>query len=104
LAHKKTPYQSWLAEGAAVFAVGGRWALVLFLAALPPTGLVALGWRGRLEHARQEARAFARFLLDRDAFRRLRLRRETLATELAELSRLAPEGPGPGETGGSRAK
>ena len=95
---------AWLAEAAVVFAAGGRWALILFLTALLPTGLVALGWRGRLEHARQEARAFARFLLDRDAFRRLRLRRETLAAELGELSRLAPEGPDPVETGGSRAK
>jgi hypothetical protein len=82
---------AWLAEAYAVFAVGGGLALVIFLAALLPTGFFALAWRGRLEHVKQEACAFARFLRDRDLPRRLRQRRQALATELQALVRLAPE-------------
>ena len=82
---------AWLAEAYAVFAVGGRLALVIFLAALLPTGFFALAWRVRLEHVKQEARAFARFLRDRDLPLRLRQRRQALATELVALVRLAPE-------------
>jgi hypothetical protein len=66
-------------------------AAVIFLAALLPTGFFALAWRGRLDHVKQEARAFARFLRDRDLPRRLRQRRQALATELAALVRLAPD-------------
>jgi glycerol-3-phosphate O-acyltransferase/dihydroxyacetone phosphate acyltransferase len=63
---------AWSAEAYAVFAVGGGLALVIFLTALLPTGFFALAWRERLEHVKQEARAFARFLRGRDLPRRLR--------------------------------
>ncbi len=69
-------------------------ALVLFLAALLPTGFFALAWRERLERVGGEARAFARFLRDRDLPRRLRQRRQALAADLMALVRLAPEAPG----------
>lgn len=82
---------AWSAEAYAVFAVGGGLALAIFLAVLLPTGFFALAWRGRLEHVKQEARAFARFVRDRDLPRRLRQRRQALATELQALVRLAPE-------------
>jgi glycerol-3-phosphate O-acyltransferase/dihydroxyacetone phosphate acyltransferase len=82
---------AWLAEGYAVLVVGGRVGLALFLAALLPAGFFALAWRERLDHVKQEARAFVRFLRDRDLPRRLRQRRQTLATELSALVRLAPE-------------
>ena len=82
---------AWLAEGWAVFALGGGRALILFLAALLPTGFFALAWRGRVEHVRQEARAFSRFLKDRNLLARLRARRQALCAELVELVRLAPE-------------
>ena len=82
---------AWFAEAYAVFAVGGGLALVIFLAALLPTGFFALAWRERLEHVNQEARAFARFLRDRDFPHRLRQQRQALAKELIELVRLAPE-------------
>ena len=82
---------AWLAEAYAVFAGGGGLALVVFLGALLPTGFFALAWRERLEHVNQEARAFARFLRDRDLPRRLRQRRQALAAELVALVRLAPE-------------
>ena len=82
---------AWLAEAYAVFAVAGKLALVIFLAALLPIGFFALAWRERLEHVKQEAGAFVRFLRDRDLPRRLRQRRQALATELAALVSLAPE-------------
>lgn len=82
---------AWSAEAYAVFAVGGGLALAIFLAVLLPTGFFALAWRGRLERVNQEARAFARFVRDRDLPRRLRQRRQALATELQALVRLAPE-------------
>ena len=89
---------AWLAEGWVAFALGGKVALVVFLAALLPAGFFALAWHERLDHAAQEARAFGRFLRDRDLPRRLRRQREALADELVKLVRLAPEpweSPGP---------
>jgi len=85
---------AWLAEACAVFALWGGLVLVLFLAALLPTGFFALAWRERLERVGTEARAFARFLRDRDLPRRLRQRRQVLAADLMALVRLAPEDPG----------
>ena len=82
---------AWLAEGSTAFALGGKVALVVFLVALLPTGFFALAWHERLDHAAQEARAFGRFLRDRDLPKRLRRQREALAAELVKLVRLAPE-------------
>jgi len=82
---------AWLAEGWIAFALGGKLALVVFLAALLPTGFFALAWHERFDHATQEARAFGRFLRDRDLPRRLCRQREALAAELVKLVRLAPE-------------
>ncbi|MEP6995141.1 MAG: lysophospholipid acyltransferase family protein [Acidobacteriota bacterium] len=82
---------AWLAEAYAVFRFGGGLALAVFLAALLPTGFFALAWHERLEHVRKEARAFVRFLTDRDALRRLRGRRRELVAELDSLVRIAPE-------------
>ncbi len=82
---------SWLAEGWIAYALGGKVALVVFLAALLPTGFFALAWHERLDHVAREARAFARFLRDRDLPRRLRRQREALVAELVELARRAPE-------------
>ena len=66
-------------------------ALVAFLVALLPTGFFALAWHERLDHAAEEARAFGRFLRDRDLPRRLRRQREALVAELVQLARRAPE-------------
>jgi 1-acyl-sn-glycerol-3-phosphate acyltransferase len=85
---------AWLAEACALFALRGGLALVLFLAALLPTGFFALAWRERLERVGREARAFARFLRDRDLPRRLRQRRQALAADMMALVRLASEAPG----------
>jgi 1-acyl-sn-glycerol-3-phosphate acyltransferase len=81
----------WAAEAYALFALAGRWALVIFLAALLPTGFFALAWRERFERVGREARAFIRFLRDRDLPRRLRRRRQELATELATLAGIGNE-------------
>ena len=80
---------AWLGEAWAAFAIGGKTALAIFAIALLPTGLVALTWYERLERVRREARAFARFLRDRDLPNRLRRRRQALAEELRALALVA---------------
>lgn len=82
---------AWAAEAWAVSAFAGTWPLIIFLAALFPTGFFAIAWRARFDHVRGEARAFARYIGDRDLLRRLRERRRELAAALMELARLAPE-------------
>jgi 1-acyl-sn-glycerol-3-phosphate acyltransferase len=68
----------------------GGWGLVLFLVLLIPSGLFALGWQARLERVRRDARAFVRFLWDRDLLGRLAARRRALAEETESLARLLP--------------
>jgi glycerol-3-phosphate O-acyltransferase / dihydroxyacetone phosphate acyltransferase len=82
---------AWAAEAYAVFVTGGRWAVIVFLVMLPPTGFFALAWRERFERVGREARALVRFLRDRDLPRRLRQRRHELATDLAALAGFANE-------------
>jgi glycerol-3-phosphate O-acyltransferase / dihydroxyacetone phosphate acyltransferase len=78
----------WLAEGVLAFVLGGVLAVAVFLLALPVTGFFALAWWERLRRVAGEARAFARFLGDRDLPRRLRRRREELGRELRALAGL----------------
>jgi 1-acyl-sn-glycerol-3-phosphate acyltransferase len=85
---------AWSVEASAVLALWGGLALILFLAALLPTGFFALAWRERLERVRREARAFTRFLRDPDLPRRLRRRRQALAADMMALVRMAAEVPG----------
>lgn len=87
----------WLAEGVLAFLLGGGLGVAVFLAALPVTGFFALAWWERLRRVASEARAFARFLGDRELPRRLRRRREELGRELRTLAALepAPAGVGP---------
>jgi 1-acyl-sn-glycerol-3-phosphate acyltransferase len=80
---------AWLGEGWAVHRLGGGGALAVFLVALLPAGFFALAWHERLESVGREARAFARFLGDRDAPSRLRATRRALVTELRALVALA---------------
>jgi len=80
---------AWLAEAWAVHRLGGGVALAVFLLALLPAGFFALAWHERLERVGREARAFARFLGDRDAPNRLRARRHALVAELRALVALA---------------
>jgi len=82
---------AWALEAAAVFAIGGKWALAVFLAAVLPSGFFALTWRDRLSRVRQEAGALVRYLRDRELVSRLRRRRQALAAELSAFVGLAPE-------------
>ena len=78
----------WLAEGVLAFVLGRGFAVAVLLAALPVTGFFALAWWERLRRLASEARAFARFLGDRELPRRLRRRREELGRELRTLAAL----------------
>ena len=94
----------WALEAWILWRILGRWGLVLFLAALIPTGLFALGWQARLARVRREARAFVRFLWDRDLLARFAARRRALVEETQSLARLVPAdvltgGAGFGDTG-----
>ena len=80
---------AWLAEAWAVHRLGGAVALAVFLLALLPAGFFAAAWHERLGRVGREARAFARFLGDRDAPNRLRARRRSLVAELRALVALA---------------
>lgn len=77
-------------EAWAVWRAAGGWGLAVFLAALIPTGLFALGWQARLERVRRDVRAFARFLWDRDLLAQLAARRRALVEETASPARLPP--------------
>jgi 1-acyl-sn-glycerol-3-phosphate acyltransferase len=80
----------WALEGWVVFRLLGRWGLIAFLAGLIPSGLFALGWQARLARVRRDARAFFRFLGDRDLLARLAARRRALVAETDSLARLVP--------------
>ena len=80
----------WALEGWIVSRALGGWGLAVFLVALIPTGLFALGWQARLARVRRDARAFVRFLWDRDLLARLAARRRALVEETEALARLLP--------------
>ncbi len=82
---------AWAAEAYAAYAGGGRWALIVFLAALLPTGFFALAWRERLTRVWQEGRAFVRYLRDRELPDRLHRQRQALVDDLATLAEIAAE-------------
>lgn len=79
----------WLAEGWLVWRLGGAAALTLFIALLAPSGLVALAWRARFGRAARQARAFARFVADRQLHADLVAERRALVDEAATLAELA---------------
>jgi hypothetical protein len=80
----------WALEAWTAWRLLGGWGLFLFLVLLIPSGLFALGWQARLERVRRDARAFVRFLWDRDLLGRLAARRRALAEETESLARLLP--------------
>jgi hypothetical protein len=83
-----------------IWALVGGPGLLVFLVALLPSGLFALGWQTRLGRVRRDARAYARFLRDRDLLARLAARRRALVAEAEALGALVPPevlaGPGVG--------
>jgi 1-acyl-sn-glycerol-3-phosphate acyltransferase len=88
----------WLGEGWTAWWLGGRWLLPAFALSLAPTAFFALTWRERLQRFAREARAFLRFLADRDLHHRLLARRRALMNELTALARLVPEAALSGQT------
>ncbi|HEY1252701.1 MAG TPA: 1-acyl-sn-glycerol-3-phosphate acyltransferase [Thermoanaerobaculia bacterium] len=80
---------AWLLEGWLAYRLGGGVALAAFAVALLPLGFFALAWQERLGRVGSEARAFARFLGDRGASRRLHAQRRRLVAELGSLVALA---------------
>jgi glycerol-3-phosphate O-acyltransferase / dihydroxyacetone phosphate acyltransferase len=81
----------WVIEGGLLWwAAGGR-GLEVFAVLLAPAGLLALAWRARLTRVGHQARAFVRFLADRDLHRRLLAERRTLVEELTALAGLVPD-------------
>ena len=82
----------WSVEGWLVWRLAGLAPLLAFLLLLAPSGLLALAWRERLGRVAGQARAFLRFLADRDLHRRLLDERRALAEELRALAdRVPPE-------------
>jgi 1-acyl-sn-glycerol-3-phosphate acyltransferase len=79
----------WCLEAWLVWRVGGPGALALFALLLIPSGLVALAWSERLSRAARQARAFARFLADRQWHSDLVAERAALVGEAAALADLA---------------
>ena len=79
----------WLVEGWLVWRWGGGRPLAVFAALLVPSGLVALAWRERLSRVRRQARAFGRFLVDRQSERGLLAERRALVEEAEALGALS---------------
>jgi glycerol-3-phosphate O-acyltransferase / dihydroxyacetone phosphate acyltransferase len=80
----------WAAEAWLVERAAGGLGLAVFLLLLLPSGLVALAWRERLARVVRQARAFARFVVDRRLHADLLAERRALvgeATALADMAR-----------------
>jgi hypothetical protein len=67
-----------------------------------PTGFFALTWRDRLEQVGQDARGYLQFLVNRNLYRRLFVRRRALMDELQVLARQVPESILAGQTSEAR--
>ncbi len=79
----------WAVEAWLVKRWAGVTALVLFLALLIPSALVALAWRDRLDRVERQAGAFVRFVLDRRLHTDLIAERRALVEEAVALAELA---------------
>ena len=76
----------WAVEGWLVGRGAGLAAAIAFALLLIPSGLVALAWRDRLDQALRQARAFVRFLTERDLHQRLMRQRQALVEEFRALA------------------
>lgn len=81
----------WLAEGWLAWRLGGWLLAGVFLLALIPSGLFAMGWKERLERVARETRGLFHLLTRRDLRRFLLARRRALAEEFEALVHLVPE-------------
>jgi len=87
---------AWAVEAWVAWRLGGAFVLGAFLLALLPSGFFAIAWSERLGRARRDARAWLRFLRDRDLQRHLAARRRAIMGELEDLQAQVP----PAEVGG----
>jgi len=81
---------AWVGEGWTAWRLGGGWLLAAFIAGLAPSGFFALAWSERLHRVARDARAWLRFLADRDLQRHLASRRRAIMGELGALFELVP--------------
>ena len=79
----------WAVESWLIWRSGGWRLLAVFALLLVPSGLVALAWRERLARVGRQARAFARFIVDRRAARGLLAERRALVEEAEALGALS---------------
>ena len=79
----------WAVEAWLVKRWAGVTALVLFLALLIPSALIALAWRDRRDRVERQAGAFVRFVLDRRLHTDLIAERRALVEEAVALAELA---------------
>jgi hypothetical protein len=79
----------WLVEAWVVARYAPPWVFAGFVLVLLPSGFLALTWQERLWRFAREARAFARFVVQRDLDARLAARRDAIVQEMRELERLA---------------
>jgi hypothetical protein len=91
----------WALEGWLIWRVLGPWVLLVFAVLLIPSGLLALAWRERLDRVARQARAFFRFLGERDLHQKLMAERRALVDEVRALAARVPETPAPGEPRGT---
>lgn len=80
----------WIAEGWLVWRLAGGAALAVFALLLVPSGLLALAWWERLDRVGRQARAFLRFLGERDLHQSLMRERRALVEEVRALAARVP--------------
>jgi hypothetical protein len=80
----------WIAEGWLVWRLAGGLALAAFALLLVPSGLLALAWWERLDGVGRQARAFFRFLGERDLHQSLMRERRALVEEVRALATRVP--------------
>ena len=76
----------WALEAWLIWRVLGPWVVLVFAVLLIPSGLLALAWRERLDRVARQARAFFRFLGERDLHQKLMAERRALVDEVRALA------------------
>ena len=80
----------WVAEAVAIGATAGAAPLLVFVAILAPSGIVALTWQDRFARARRDLKSFVRFVMQPEGHRNLIERRRLLIQELRALADTVP--------------
>jgi 1-acyl-sn-glycerol-3-phosphate acyltransferase len=80
----------WAAAAVAIGAGAGAVPLLIFVAIVAPSGLVALTWQERLARARRDLKALVQFVVRPDRHRSLIQRRRWLIQELRALADAVP--------------